>query len=126
MFSHVFLGVESIARAKSFYDATLAALGQNEGVVDPKGRCIYLSENGVLGLTRPINGDPASVGNGMTVGFVAKSPEEVDEWHRIGLENGGTSIEDAPGVRDSGVRRLYMAYLRDPDGNKVCATHFMP
>lgn len=126
MFSHVFLGVQSIERAKSFYDATLAALGQAEGVVDPKGRCLYLSEHGVLGLTQPINGDPASVGNGMTVGFVASSPEAVDEWHRIGLENGGTSIEDAPGIRDSGVRRLYMAYLRDPDGNKVCATHFMP
>lgn len=79
MFSHVFLGVQSIERAKSFYDATLAALGQGEGVVDPKGRCLYLSEHGVLGLTQPINGDPASVGNGMTVGFVATSPEAVDE-----------------------------------------------
>ncbi|MFS1933938.1 MULTISPECIES: VOC family protein [Vibrio] len=125
MFSHVFLGTENIERAKSFYDSIMTVLGYGEGSVDPKGRCIYVSKTGVLGLTKPIDGQPATHGNGMTVGFLASSPEAVDEWHRIGVENGGTSIEGGPGMRGTDERRLYMAYLRDPDGNKICATHFM-
>ncbi|MEZ9337919.1 VOC family protein [Vibrio splendidus] len=125
MFSHVFLGTENIERAKSFYDSIMLVLGYGEGSVDPKGRCIYVSKTGVLGLTKPIDGQPATHGNGMTVGFLASSPEAVDEWHRIGVENGGTSIEGGPGMRGTDERRLYMAYLRDPDGNKICATHFM-
>ncbi|MEZ8922878.1 VOC family protein [Vibrio cyclitrophicus] len=126
MFSHVFLGTENIERAKSFYDPIMQELGYSEGTIDPKGRCIYVSKTGVLGLTKPIDGQPATYGNGMTVGFLASSTEIVDEWHRLGVENGGTSIENGPGVRGTDERRLYMAYLRDPDGNKICATHFMP
>ncbi|CAK2109590.1 Glyoxalase/fosfomycin resistance/dioxygenase domain-containing protein [Vibrio crassostreae] len=126
MFSHVFLGTEDIERAKCFYDPIMKVLGYNEGSVDPKGRCVYVSQTGVLGLTKPIDGQPATHGNGMTIGFLASSPEVVDEWHRVGVENGGTSIENGPGARGSDERRLYMAYLRDPDGNKICATHFMP
>lgn len=126
MFSHVFLGTENIERAKSFYDPIMQELGYSEGTIDPKGRCIYVSKTGVLGLTKPIDGQPATYGNGMTVGFLASSTEIVDEWHRLGVENGGTSIENGPYARGTDERRLYMAYLRDPDGNKICATHFMP
>jgi catechol 2,3-dioxygenase-like lactoylglutathione lyase family enzyme len=76
-------------------------------------------------LTRPINGEPASHANGGTVGFAAPSPEAADAWHAAGLAAGGTGIEDAPGVRQSPFGPLYLAYLRDPAGNKVCAMHRM-
>ena len=61
------------------------------------------------------------VGNGSTVGFAAESPEAADAWHQAGLDNGGISIEDPPGIREGS--GLYLAYLRDPSGNKICALH---
>lgn len=125
MFSHVMIGSNDIAASKRFYDAIMQVLGYGEGVMDARGRCMYLSQSGVLGLTKPIDGEPASHGNGMTVGFTVSSPELVDQWHAIGLESGGVACEEPPGVRGSGQRRLYLAYLRDPSGNKICATHFI-
>ncbi len=126
MFSHMMIGTNDVARSKKFYDAIMKVLGYNEGIMDEKGRCMYLSPSGVLGLTKPIDGEDASHGNGMTIGFLADSPEVVNKWHRIGIENGGAAIEEPPGVRSTGMRRLYLAYLRDPDGNKICTTHFLP
>jgi catechol 2,3-dioxygenase-like lactoylglutathione lyase family enzyme len=126
MFSHMMLGTNDVARSKKFYDAIMKVLGYSEGIIDEKGRCMYFSPSGVLGLTKPIDGEVASHGNGMTVGFLADSPETINEWHRIGIESGGVAIEEPPGVRGSGSRRLYLAYLRDPDGNKICTTHFLP
>ncbi|TKF24668.1 VOC family protein [Vibrio genomosp. F6] len=126
MFSHMMLGTNDVARSKKFYDAIMKVLGYSEGIIDEKGRCMYFSPSGVLGLTKPIDGEVASHGNGMTVGFLADSPEIINEWHRIGIESGGIAIEEPPGVRGSGSRRLYLAYLRDPDGNKICTTHFLP
>ncbi|MFA0087863.1 VOC family protein [Vibrio sp. E150_011] len=125
MFSHVMIGTDDIKQAKTFYDAVMHVLGFDEGVIDEKGRCMYISPTGVLGLTNPINGSGASHGNGMTIGFLANSPEVVDEWHKVGLANGGTEIEEPPGERGTGSRRLYMAYLLDPQGNKICVTHFL-
>ncbi|MFA0567886.1 VOC family protein [Vibrio gallaecicus] len=125
MFSHVMLGTDNVAQAKVFYDSIMKVLGYNEGVIDEKGRCMYFTPTGVLGLTKPIDGEQATHGNGMTIGFLANSPEVVNEWHRTGVDSGGTAIEGAPGVRDAGERKLYMAYLRDFDGNKICTTHFM-
>ncbi|MDX2319584.1 MAG: VOC family protein [Moritella sp.] len=125
MFSHIMIGTNDVARSKTFYDAIMQVLGYSEGVIDDKGRCMYFSPSGVLGLTKPIDGEDASHGNGMTIGFLASSPEIVDEWHRVGIENGGLTIEDAPGVRGTGDRKLYLGYLRDLDGNKICTTHFM-
>ncbi|WP_028022366.1 VOC family protein [Enterovibrio calviensis] len=123
MFSHVMLGVEDMEKSKVFYDAILGTLGYKEGVFDPKGRCFYLSPHGVFGITIPINGEPASHGNGSTVGFAADSPELVDAFHEAGLQNGGTTCEEPPGIRESSNGKLYLGYLRDPSGNKICATH---
>ncbi|PKG55351.1 glyoxalase [Shewanella sp. Choline-02u-19] len=126
MFSHLMIGTNDVARSKVFYDEIMKVLGYSEGVIDEKGRCMYFSPSGVLGLTKPIDGEEASHGNGMTIGFLADSPEVVDEWHRVGMANGGIAIEEPPGVRGAGERKLYLAYLRDLDGNKICTTHFLP
>lgn len=126
MFSHIMVGANDLEVSKAFYDAILKVLGYPEGVVDEKGRYFYLSEHGVLALTLPINGEPATHGNGMTIGFKADSPEQVEAWHAAGLAHGGVTCEDPPGVRSSSERTLYLAYLRDPAGNKLCAVHFMP
>ncbi|MFN3820181.1 VOC family protein [Blastomonas sp.] len=123
MFSHVMLGADDIDASKAFYDATIAALGGKPGMVDPKGRVIYMNNGGLFLLTKPIDGQPASCGNGSTIGFAATSTEQADAWHAAGLAHGGTAIEDPPGVREGAGMKLYLAYLRDPAGNKVCAMH---
>jgi catechol 2,3-dioxygenase-like lactoylglutathione lyase family enzyme len=121
MFSHVMLGANDIQESKKFYDAILGALGYGEGTIDPKGRCFYFTKTGVFGLSVPIDGEPASHGNGSTLGFAIESEEQGLAWHEAGLANGGLACEDAPGVRDGGSMKLYLAYLRDPAGNKICA-----
>ena len=126
MFSHVMLGANDLEASKKFYDATLTALGHGEPVHDPKGRYFYRTNTGVFGITDPINGEPASHGNGSTLGFQAESPEMVDAWHQAGLANGGTDCEDPPGIREGTGVQLYIAYLRDPSGNKICALHRLP
>ena len=125
MFSHMMVGSNDIARSKIFYDATFTAMGGRAGSIDPKGRLLYMHNGGLFLVTPPINGEPATHGNGCTVGF-SMTPEQADAWHKVGVENGGTAIEDAPGVRDGGMMKMYLAYLRDPDGNKLCALHRMP
>lgn len=121
MFSHVMIGADDIDAAKAFYDATLGALGAKPGKVDPKGRVMYFHDGGLLIITKPINGEPASCANGGTIGFAAKTEEEADAWHAAGIAHGGTAIEDPPGVREGAGMKLYLAYLRDPAGNKICA-----
>ena len=123
MFSHVMVGANDVQESKKFYDAVLGALGHEPGVMDDRGRCFYFTKNGVFAITKPIDGQPASHGNGTTIGFAAKSPEEGDAWHAAGLANGGTACEDPPGFRVGTIGKLYMAYLRDPAGNKICALH---
>ena len=121
MFSHIMLGADDLDAAKRFYDATIGALGGEEGRFDPKGRVVYMHNGGVFLVSKPINGEPASCANGSTIGFAADSPEMVDAWHRAGVENGGTAIENPPGLRDVNSGKAYLAYLRDPAGNKLCA-----
>lgn len=125
MFSHIMLGADDIDAAKAFYDATLGALGAKPGIVDPKGRLIYMHGGGLFLVTKPIDGQPASCANGGTIGFAASSPEQADAWHAAGLAAGGTAIEDPPGVREGNGMKMYLAYLRDPAGNKLCALHRM-
>jgi len=125
MFSHVMIGTNDTDKSKAFYDATLGAMGARPGMVDPKGRIVYMHGGGLFLVTPPINGEPACHANGGTIGFTASSGEQADAWHAAGLANGGTDIEDAPGVREGSFGKLYLAYLRDPDGNKVCAMHRM-
>jgi catechol 2,3-dioxygenase-like lactoylglutathione lyase family enzyme len=126
MFSHIMLGTDDVHRAIKFYDATLAALGCAPGTVDDKGRCFWRGKTGVFAVSKPINGEPACHGNGSTIGFAAASPEEADAWHAAGLANGGTACEEPPGIRQGTTGQLYLAYLRDPDGNKICALHRLP
>lgn len=124
MFSHVMLGADDVLAAKAFYDAVLGTLGVSEGKIDEWGRVVYSTDAGRFLITRPINGQPATFANGGTIGFLATTPEDVDAWHAAGLASGGTAIEDPPGERQvTGGRVLYLAYLRDPAGNKLCATH---
>ena len=124
MFSHMMVGSNDIARSRVFYDATFAAMGGKPAITDDKGRLIYMHNGGIYIITPPIDGAAATCGNGCTIGF-AMSPEEADAWHQAGVDNGGTAIEDPPGVRSSPMGDLYLAYLRDPDGNKLCALHRM-
>ena len=126
MFTHMMVGSNDIARSKMFYDATLEALGAKPGVVDAKGRLIYRHAGGLLMVSPPIDGKPATHANGGTIGFAAGSPAQAEAWHKACVANGGTAIEDPPGVRQGGAGPLYLAYLRDPDGNKLCALHRMP
>lgn len=123
MFSHIMVGANDMEQSKAFYDATLGALGHGPGVYDDKGRCFYVTPTGIFSLTKPINGAPADPGNGNTVGFAAADPKAADAWHAAGLANGGSACEDPPGVREGAGGKLYLAYLRDPSGNKLCALH---
>ncbi len=126
MFSHVVVGSNDIARSKIFYDALLGAVGGKPGMQDAKGRLIYAHNGALLLVTPPIDGEPATHANGGTIGFAMTGPAQADAWHAAGVANGGTAIEDPPGVRQGGAGALYLAYLRDPDGNKLCALHRMP
>jgi catechol 2,3-dioxygenase-like lactoylglutathione lyase family enzyme len=121
MFSHVMLGAKDLETSRKFYDALLATLGIGPGVAN-RNRYFYRSATGTFAISTPINGEPASFGNGSTLGFLAQSAEQVDAFHAAGQAHGGTTCEDPPGFRESpGGKPLYIAYLRDPSGNKICA-----
>jgi catechol 2,3-dioxygenase-like lactoylglutathione lyase family enzyme len=117
------VGSTDINRSKKFYDALFGAMGGKPGVQDPKGRLLYMHNGGLFMVTTPIDGKAATHANGGTIGFSMSGPEQAEAWHKAGVANGGKAIEDPPGVRESGAGPLYLAYLRDPDGNKLCALH---
>ena len=123
MYSHNMVGSNDMDASKAFYDATFQAIGGKPGIVDDKGRLIYMHNGGLFLVTKPIDGEPATAGNGCTIGFAMDGPEQAKAWHDAGVAAGGTSIEDPPGVREGGFGSLYLAYLRDPSGNKLCALH---
>jgi catechol 2,3-dioxygenase-like lactoylglutathione lyase family enzyme len=122
MFSHVMVGVKDLEVSKKFYDKVLATLGIAPGVANLH-RYFYRSKTGSFGITTPINGEEATHGNGGTIGFAAQSAEQVDAFHAAGIANGGTTCEDPPGMREGAVGKLYLAYLRDPSGNKICSLY---
>ena len=124
MFSHVMIGTNDLDRAKTFYDALLGTLGVPPAMVDGN-RIFYFANGGIFSVSLPINGQPATAAHGGTVGFACSSPAQADAWHAAGVANGGTTCEDPPGVREGGMGKMYLAYLRDPDGNKLCALHRM-
>ncbi len=124
MFSHIMIGTNDLAKAKAFYDSVLGTLGIGPAVINGE-RIFYITPTGVFSVSKPIDGEAATPANGGTVGFAAKSPEEADAWHAAGVAAGGTAIEDPPGVREGPTGKLYLAYLRDLDGNKICALHRM-
>jgi catechol 2,3-dioxygenase-like lactoylglutathione lyase family enzyme len=118
MFTHVMIGSNDLDRARLFYDATFAALGGEPGEMDARGRLIYAHEGGRLMITKPIDGQPATPANGGTIGIAAGSADHVRAWHAAGATHGGTAVESPPAERPDG---SFVAYLRDPDGNKLTA-----
>ena len=119
MFSHIMVGSNDLNRSKKFYDA----LFEKEAQVGDKGRLAYRRNGAAFLVTPPIDGEAATHGNGSTIGFNFETPEEVDAWQRRGVEAGGKACEDPPGIREASFGKLYLAYLRDPDGNKLCGLH---
>jgi len=125
MFSHVMIGTNDLEKAKVFYDALLGTLDIPPGRID-RYRVFYRSKTGTFAVTKPIDGKDACHANGGTIGFTASSPEQADAFHAAGLAHGGKTCEDPPGIREGTGVKLYIAYLRDPDGNKICALHRLP
>ena len=127
MLNHVMVGSNDIERSKRFYDAVLGVLGAGEPLRHKAGtgqmRLFYRHNGSTFCVTEPINGEPATAANGGTIGFKCDSPEQVHAFHEVALANGGTSIEDPPVLRDGSLGGMYLAYVRDPDGNKLCAIH---
>jgi catechol 2,3-dioxygenase-like lactoylglutathione lyase family enzyme len=127
MYSHIMIGSNDIPRAKKFYDALFGALGAQPGnELQGGNRLVYSHNGGRFLVTKPIDGKPASSANGGTIGFAAASSAQAEAWHKAGVANGGTTIEDPPGVRQGPAGSVYLAYLRDPDGNKLCALYRVP
>jgi catechol 2,3-dioxygenase-like lactoylglutathione lyase family enzyme len=125
MFSHVMVGSNDMERSKRFYDALFDAIGAKAGREGDKG-VNYLHKGALFMVRPPKNGEAATHANGATIGFTIDNPEQVRAWHDAGVAAGGTSIEDPPGIRQGTFGPLYLAYLRDPDGNKLCGLHRMP
>ena len=127
MFNHVMIGTNDIERSKRFYNAVLGTLGAGEPVRNTAGsghtRLFYRHDGSTFCVSEPINGEEATFANGGTIGFKCNSPEEVREFHDTAVAHGGESIEDAPGLREGSLGAMHLAYVRDPDGNKLCAIH---
>jgi catechol 2,3-dioxygenase-like lactoylglutathione lyase family enzyme len=127
MFSHVMVGSNDIERSKRFYDAVLGVLGVGEPARNQNAtgqeRLFYRHDGGTFCVSQPINGEPATFGNGSTIGFKCSSPEQVRQFHDTAVAQGGTSIESPPGLREGKLGALYLAYVRDPDGSKLCALY---
>ena len=124
MFSHVMICTNDLDKAKAFYDKLLGTVGVAPAVVD-RHRIFYRTKTGTFSVSKPIDGKPATIANGGTIGFACNSKAQADAWHAAGLAHGGKTCEDPPGIREGAGMQLYIAYLRDPDGNKICAVHRM-
>ena len=128
MLFHTMVGSNDIQRSKRFYNAVLGTIGAGEATINIAGsghtRLFYRNQAGTnFIVTKPINDEPATVANGSTVAFSCSSPDQVQQFHDIAIANGGTSVEDLPGPRESAMGTIHLAYVRDPDGNKLCAIY---
>ena len=125
MFNHVMVGSNDIQRSKVFYDAVLGVLGAGEPMRNEAGsghiRLFYRHDGSTFCVSEPINGAEATPANGGTIGFKCNSPEQVKQFHDVAVQHGGVSCEEPPGPRDGGMGTIHLAYVRDPDGNKLCA-----
>jgi catechol 2,3-dioxygenase-like lactoylglutathione lyase family enzyme len=121
------VGTNDIQRAKVFYDAVLGFLGAGAAFENTAGtghkRLFYRHDGSTFCVTEPINSEPATVANGATLGFKCSSPEQVQQFHDVAVANGGTTCEGPPGLRQNAIGLLYLSYVRDPDGNKLCALY---
>ena len=127
MFNHIMVGSNDIERSKRFYDAVLGTLGAGEPHRNQAStghtRLFYRHDGSTFCISEPIDGEPATCANGGTIGFKCDSPEQVKQFHDTAVAHGGTSIQDPPGLRAGAMGDMYLAYVRDPDGNKLCAIH---
>ena len=127
MLNHTMIGSNDIQRTKAFYDAVLSVLGAGPAMehVNDTGqtRLFYIHDGSTFGISEPINGEPATVANGATIGFICNSPEQLQEFHDAAIANGGTTSEDPPGVREGSMGTMYLCYFLDPDGHKICGIH---
>jgi len=128
---HISIGVTNMKRAKTFYDAVLAPLGLSAVMpVNVGGNLVGAGygdnpHHPVFWIGLPINGQPATMGNGVHIAFAAKTREAVDAFYLAAMEQGG--IEDGkPGVREQYHPSYYAAFVRDPDGNKIEACCHAP
>ena len=127
MLNHVMIGTNDIEKSKAFYEKVLAVLGVKSPMENTAGsghkRAIFLNDGDVFMLSEPIDGEVATCANGMTIGFKCSSPEQVKDLHDVAVANGGTSIEDPPGLRDTTMGPIHLSYFRDLDGHKICGIH---
>ena len=127
MFSHIMIGTDDIESSKKFYDSVLAVLGINNPVRNKnetgQQRLFYTHNDSVFCITEPINGEPASFANGSTIGFACESPQQVQKFHAVAIENGATSIEAPPGLRDNSTGKKHLCYFLDLDGHKICGMY---
>ena len=127
MLNHIMVGSNDIERSKTFYNAVLGVLGADEPLahVNDTGQTrLFYSHNGdTFSVSEPINGEPANTANGSTIGFVCDSPEQLQQFHDVAIANGGTSVEDPPGLREGSMGPMYLCYFLDPDGHKICGIH---
>ena len=127
MLNHVMVGSNDIERSKRFYDAVLQVLGAGEPLRNQNAtgqvRLFYRHDGSTFCVSEPIDGASATPANGGTIGFKCSSPEQVRQFHDVAVAHGGASIEDPPGLREGQLGALHLCYVRDPDGNKLCALH---
>lgn len=123
MFSHMVVGSNDLEKSERFYDALFDVIGGTKKNVDPNGTILYSKGDSFFAVKKPLDGKKATPGNGSTIGFLLPSGEAIDKWHAAGVKNGGEAIESPPGIRERSGLKRYLAYLRDPDGNKLCAFH---
>ena len=127
MLNHVMIGSSDIEKSKTFYSAVLGVLGCGEPMahVNDTGqtRLFFIHDGSTFSVSEPINGEPANAANGSTIGFLCSSPEQVKEFHDVAIANGGSSVEDPPGLRESNMGPMHLCYFLDPDGHKICGIH---
>ena len=127
MLNHTMLGTNDIEKSRKFYDAVLAVLGAGEPVVHVNDtgqtRLFYIHNGSSFCITEPINGKPATAANGTTIGFRCDSPEQIQQFHDVAIANGGSSIEEAPGLREGSMGPMHLCYFLDPDGHKICGLY---
>lgn len=127
MFNHVMVGSNDLERSRRFYNAVLRVIGVGDPIPNTTGsghlRLFYRHAGNTFCVSQPINDAEATPANGGTIAFKCETPEAVQAFHDAAVAHGGTSIEDAPGLRQSNMGPVHLAYVRDPDGNKLCAIY---